>query len=106
MGQQPSRAAILASLEDLSKRVARGDRLRLLCHCRPHVRCHTEYLKAHIELRATELGWDPTGNMHPAAPVDAYSRWEEVWPLPTNGEGFLCAALCGRIARAMDPLSG
>ena len=45
------------------------------------MRCHTEFLKAQLELRAAELGWVPP---KVAAESEAYARWEQAWPIPCD----------------------
>lgn len=91
--QRLQRADILRSLEGLEDILADGGRLRLLCHCRPHVRCHTELLKAHLEGRV------PASAPLPALPDDQRARL--VWP-SLDGEGPKCVQ-CGRRAQALDP---
>lgn len=94
---------VLSALDTLSGRVAAGARLRLLCHCRPHVRCHAEALKAHLELSVT-------GSDSPR-PEETEPRGLDimgcVWP--GFGDGAPMCAMrsrgwcCPREGRAQDP---
>merc|ERR1711879_688295 len=103
--QHLTRTQFMSSLETFSKWIAKGRKLRLLCHCRPHVRCHTEFLKAQLELRAAELGWMPD---ELTAPIP-YGRWQDAWPDLCEScslQSFTpCATSgCGRVGRAIDPM--
>merc|ERR1712187_43642 len=99
--QKVTRTAFIAALESLSRRIAKGGRVRLLCHCRPHVRCHTEYLKAHLELQATPaIGVGPHAGAKQAAETQG-TNVTSLWP-SFDGDGPRCAQ-CGRQGRALDP---
>lgn len=92
-------ADVWRALRSLGERVAAGQRIRLLCHCRPHVRCHTEYLKAHLETI-----WAPTvpPPMPPQPPCNAKSPW----PTFSKSNGAPTCATCRRCAPGgLDPLS-
>ena len=43
------RHEVRGALRALERLVRQGRRLRLLCHCRPHVRCHAVSLKAYLD---------------------------------------------------------
>lgn len=103
--QQITRTSFLESLERFSERIVAGTKLRLLCHCRPHVRCHTEYLKSQLELRAQQLGWLPPAEMQAS---NSYERWEEAWPSycdwsSDTGNPPCASKGCDRQGRALDP---
>jgi len=51
---QPPREEVRNALKALAEKVQQGARLRLLCHCRPHVRCHAESIKRHLDQFAVE----------------------------------------------------
>lgn len=100
--QSLRRDDVCAALQAMELRAHAGVRLRLLCHCRPHVRCHTEFLKAHIEVKVGMLAGSPV-------PQEAeecrrsLKGFKDHWP-SLHGDGPACAQ-CGRQARAMDPHS-
>ena len=48
---------MLKALESLASRVRGGQRLRLLCHCRPHVGARAAVGRSH-EARWVELLWE------------------------------------------------
>merc|ERR1712232_1460319 len=88
--------------EALELRALGGVRLRLLCHCRPHVRCHTEFLKAHIELRVQELAAIGTRVPKQVSTLrSSLGGFTDLWP-DKIGDGPPCIQ-CGRQARALDP---
>ncbi|CAJ1355752.1 unnamed protein product, partial [Effrenium voratum] len=47
--QALKREDVRRALELLVGEVSKGQRIRLLCHCRPHVRCHVELIKQHLD---------------------------------------------------------
>lgn len=88
------------ALRDLEERVAQGERIRLLCHCRPHVRCHTELLKAHLELHFTLRGLPV-----PSAVEEVVQDFRDGWPGLAAGDDVRCSkGQCLRRGRAHDPL--
>jgi len=94
VAQKLRRFHVRRALGSLERMLERGKRLRLLCHCRPNVRCHTEFLKAHLEM--SSHAWRFPSNL-PDPVVD----WKAGWPGPV-GDGPKCAN-CEREGRAMDP---
>ena len=53
------RHEVRGALRALANLVAQGRRLRLLCHCRPHVRCHAVSLKGYLDRFASPLEPEP-----------------------------------------------
>lgn len=108
---RPARAQVLKALESLASRVRGGQRLRLLCHCRPHVRCHAESLKRYLDQFALE-------SASPSSPSrDRHDR-STAHGVPTDLNGCLwpgtvphaerCSVqtkqyVCQRDQRALDP---
>merc|ERR1711971_732000 len=74
---------VLQAIENVGRRVANGQRVRLLCHCRPWVRCHTEILKQHFEGRY--VASSGTGNNLSEPRVGHEHLKTNPWP---GDEGF------------------
>lgn len=101
LGLHLKRPDVLGAINELGWRIAGGERLRLLCHCRPHVRCHTEYLKAHLDLQATSAALTVTPAGDDVSDETQNMRVADLWP-SFEGDGPRCAQ-CGRQGRALDP---
>lgn len=98
LAQTLTKVDVRSALAGLESMLCAGDRLRLLCHCRPFVQCHTEFLKAHLEARVEVLCCAAAPAVAPSGPIG--------WPDFLDGKGPVCAKeSCGRVCRAMDPLN-
>eukprot|EP00928_Gymnodinium_smaydae_P034686 TRINITY_DN24526_c0_g1_i2.p1 TRINITY_DN24526_c0_g1~~TRINITY_DN24526_c0_g1_i2.p1 ORF type:complete len:416 (-),score=74.07 TRINITY_DN24526_c0_g1_i2:144-1391(-) len=106
--QRPCRRDVQGAVQGLVERAASGERLRLLCHCRPHVRCHAELLKAELERRvqlatATSVSSGTGAADRAGATAGRVDAFGCAWP----GLGLqapTCAGRrCWREGRALDP---
>lgn len=111
VAQELERRDILRGLENVKKRMINGQRIRLLCHCRPFVRCHCETLKLHLE-KCIEKGSDECQFQvdtpwEERMSILAGLRHEHMRTCPWPGSkdfGPECAAKkCTRSGRAYDP---
>lgn len=103
VAQRLRRSSVSWSLDSLARKVKGGQRLRLLCHCRPHVRCHTEFLKAHLEKFAPARGNTSAPDMQSVGRVDHLGA---LWPgFGLNSQICQCKSQgwrCSRESRALD----
>jgi len=100
--QHLQRSDVLSAFERLQDLVSAGVRLRLLCHCRPHVRCHVELLKQRLDEHAQRrVRCELEPDTWAADFRNALRTPPSSWPTAEGG-GPKCAQ-CGRQARAMDP---
>lgn len=89
------------ALAGLEARIAGGIGLRLLCHCRPHVRCHTEFLKAFLEVRAAQNGRCERRYAQFAELREQLQHEIDLWP-SSEGKCSRCVR-CSRQSKVMDP---
>merc|ERR1712110_251875 len=89
----------MGALDSAGKLIVKGKRLRLLCHCRPHVRCHCEYLKVYFD-----SVWGSSVPSFPALPenLEDFPDVPE-WPGcgPPDGPSCIQCGLRGQVT--LDP---
>lgn len=107
--QRLRRDDVLRALDELGRRVAAGQCLRLLCHCRPHVRCHAELLKTYLGQHTLPASSDESGpTQRQPVPEDGNVDCHGCsWP-GFGTPGPRCAGAssswqCHREGRALDP---
>eukprot|EP00927_Polykrikos_kofoidii_P080866 TRINITY_DN77864_c0_g1_i1.p1 TRINITY_DN77864_c0_g1~~TRINITY_DN77864_c0_g1_i1.p1 ORF type:complete len:323 (+),score=42.37 TRINITY_DN77864_c0_g1_i1:64-1032(+) len=103
--QHLKRADVLRAIDALCSRVSAGKSLRLLCHCRPHVRCHAELLKAHLDQYVPSVPLQPEENkMQVPGSVDCLGcEWPGFGNSAPPCVGSTRSWSCGRSGRALDP---
>eukprot|EP00439_Symbiodinium_sp_Y106_P076096 s1259_g15.t1 len=100
--QDLKREDVRSALDALASQVSRGCFLRLLCHCRPYVRCHAESIKRYLD-QFTKLDAGVPTPLPNQGPVDIEGR---VWPSSAASERCSIRTkrlTCTRAGRALDP---
>eukprot|EP00746_Dinoflagellata_sp_MGD_P151531 gnl/MRDRNA2_/MRDRNA2_83107_c0_seq1.p1 gnl/MRDRNA2_/MRDRNA2_83107_c0~~gnl/MRDRNA2_/MRDRNA2_83107_c0_seq1.p1 ORF type:complete len:492 (+),score=66.34 gnl/MRDRNA2_/MRDRNA2_83107_c0_seq1:67-1476(+) len=95
------RRDVLRALDNVKQEVSAGKRVRLLCHCRPFVACHTEILKAYFEKFAPPREPETIDESHRDETLEECEARRSKWPT-FDGSEPQCA-LCWKMAWAVDP---
>lgn len=107
--QNLTRQSLLESFAALDTFITQGHRLRLLCHCRPHVRCHAELIKGHLEERACQLISHNDDNSIEVSSARFAKRAKRLdchgceWPSLMDDGPSCGTKSCWQVGRAWDP---
>lgn len=105
--QKLTRARIVWTLDSLLNLLFKGQHLRLMCHCRPHVRCHVEHIKTYLESKVSSMKVQQVISELSEPGVQCVDCMGGEWPgFKSNPE--ICETKnrhgsCWRVARAIDP---